>query len=422
MGGPFHSRLFRAVLRPSKTSALAALAVVSAASAQTSSLTIDGYFDRGYVQTNNTNNLKDAKAVSSNAGTTTVGIKGSEDLGGGLKAGFSINTDWSEASGQTQDGTAATSAQSGFANSQSFLDLSSAQFGTLRLGNPNSEILTITTSVASPAFSTGVGSAYSSAFSIHNGFGTGTTGANNIFGASSVATLGNSIGTNAGQRQIRQANTIKYISPTFAGFNVIVANVQKNDTAGLTTGSGTTDVAGVTEFAANYANGPVVVGFAQTKVSTGTGTYANAALPANASSTMSILGASYQVLPVLKLHAGMGRSSSSGITAGITTTSTVVATYAASATQASPYDATSYQVGATYNLTPVITLMALYAKVDDKSVQNVDRTMLGLGADYNFSKTTRAYVRYDNINYASNLASFNGSKQTRTAIGVSKSF
>ena len=401
--------------------ALAALAAVSAASAQ-SSLTIDGYIDRGYVSTNNTNNIKDAKAVGSNAGTTTVGIKGSEDLGGGLKAGFSINTDWSEAAGQTQDGTAATPAQSGFANSQSFLELGSAQFGTLRLGNPNSEVLTITTSVASPAFSTGVGSAYSSSFSIHNGFGNGATGANNTFGASSVATLGNNIGTNAGQRQIRQANTIKYISPTFAGFNVIVANVQKNDTSGLTTGSGTTDVAGVTELAANYANGPLVVAFAQTKVTTGTGTYANSALAANASSTMSILGASYQVLPELKLHAGLGRSSSSGIAAGITTTSTAAATYAASATQASPYSTGSYQVGATYNLTPVITLMAQMVKVNDKSVQNVDRTLTGLGADYNFSKTARAYFSYDNINYASNVAAFNGSKQTRTAAGVSKSF
>ena len=66
--------------------------------------------------------------------------------------------------------------------------------------------------------------------------------------------------------------------------------------------------------------------------------------------------------------------------------------------------------------------MAQYVKVNDKSAANVDRTLTGLGADYNFSKTTRAYFRYDNINYASNVAAFNGSKQTRTAVGVSKAF
>ena len=373
--------------------ALAALAAVSAASAQTSSLTIDGYFDRGYVQTNNTNNLKDAKAVSSNAGTTTVGIKGSEDLGGGLKAGFSINTDWAEAAGQTQDGTPPTSAQSGFANSQSFLDLASAQYGTLRLGNPNSEILTAVTSVASPAFSTGVGSAYSSSFSIHNGYGNGVTGSNNIFTASAISS-----NATAGARQIRQANTIKYISPAFSGFNVVFATVRKNDTAG------TADIAGVTEFAVNYVNGPLAAVYAQTKVETGANasTYANGVLANNASSTMSILGASYQLLPVLKVHAGLGRSTSSATTIA--------------------YDTSSYQVGATYNVTPVITMMAQYVKVDDKAATNNDRTLTGFGADYNFSKTTRAYVRYDSINYNSSGTAAAGSQVKRTAVGVSKAF
>ncbi len=394
MSCPLHSRLHRAIFRPSKTSALAALAVVSAASAQTSALTIGGYIDRGYVVTNNTNNLKDAKAVSSNAGTTTVGITGTEDLGGGLSAGFSVNTDWSEAGAQTQDGTAPTAAQTAFGAGQSFLDLASKQFGTLRLGNPNSEVLTAMTSVASPAFSTGVGSAYSSSFSIHNGYGTGTTGSNNIFAASAVSS-----NATVGQRQIRQANTIKYISPNFMGFSAAFSTVRKNDTGG------TADIAGVTEFALNYANGPLAVVYAQTKVETGANasTYANGALANNASSTMSILGASYQLLPVLKLHAGMGRSTASA---------TAIA-----------YDTNSYQVGATYNVTPVITVMAQYAKVDDKNVAtNNDRTLTGLGADYNFSKTTRAYVRYDSINYNSNGTAAAGSQLKRTAVGVSKSF
>ena len=394
--------------------ALAALAAVSAASAQTSSLTIDGYIDRGYVSTNNTNNLKDAKSVSSNAGTTTVGIKGSEDLGGGLKAGFSVNTDWSEASGQSQDGTAPTPSQSGFANSQSFLDLASAQFGTLRLGNPNSEVLGAVTSIASPAFSTGIGSAYSSSFSIHNGIGNGATGSNNIFSNSTVGVGAAGVGTNAGQRQIRQANTIKYMSPAYMGFSAVFATVRKNDT------NGTTDVVGVTEFAVNYANGPLAVVYAQTKAEVGANGGANltgnsatngSALTANSSSTMSILGASYQVLPMLKLHAGLGRSTSSGMVA--TSQATGVGSIA---------DTSSYQVGATYAVTPVINVLAQYVKVNDKSVANVDRTLTGLGADYNFSKTTRAYFRYDNINYASNQVAFNGSKQTRTAVGVSKAF
>jgi len=395
--------------------ALAALAAVSAASAQ-STLTIGGYIDRGYVSTNNTNNVKDAKSVSSNAGTTTVLITGYEDLGGGLKAGFSINTDWSESGGQTQDGTTPTAAQSGFGNGQSYLDLASAAAGTLRLGSPNSETFSAASGVAQPAFSTGVGSSYGNNFSIHNGYGTGTTGSNNVFAASNIGT-GSALATNVGQRQVRQANTIKYISPTFSGFNAVVAYVAKNATGG------TADVVGVKEFSLNYTNGPLTAVYAQTKVENGNSaltlpaapaasTTASTLLTANSSTTMSILAASYQVLPVLKLHAGLGQSSSSGIT-NVTTAGlqTLVA------------DTSSYSVGATYNVTPVIALMAQFAKVNDKSVNNVDRKMFGLGADYNLSKTARAYVRYDDINYASNAAVETiGMKQKRTAIGVSKSF
>jgi len=371
--------------------ALAALAVVSAASAQ-STLVIDGYLDRGYVATNNKDNTKDAKGVASNAGTTTVGIKGSEDLGGGLKAGFSINTDWAEAAGQTQGGTAPTPAQSGFANSQSFLELSSAQLGSLRLGNPNNEVLGAVTSVASPAFSTGVGSAYSSTFSIHNGYGSGKTGANNQIHSAAISDT-----SNAGVRGIRQSNTIKYISPNFSGFSAVYGFSSKNDNAG-----GTVNTVGVQDMSLSYANGPVQVVYASIKSTVGANTLPanDSGLTAGASNTNSILGASYQVLPNVKLHAGLGKSTSS----------------------LAAYNSTSTQFGVTYDLSPVIAVMAQVASVNDKSTTNIDRKLVGLGVDYKFSKTTRAYVRYDSVNLNSSRTTAAANEQTRTAIGVSKAF
>jgi predicted porin len=66
--------------------------------------------------------------------------------------------------------------------------------------------------------------------------------------------------------------------------------------------------------------------------------------------------------------------------------------------------------------------MAQIVKVDDKSTTNTDRKLTGLGADYKLSKTTRAYVRYDSIDYASSLAASTGTAQKRTAIGFSQSF
>jgi len=406
--------------------ALAALASVSAFA----QVTMSGYIDRGYLATNNTNDLRDAKGVGSNAGTTTILIKGTEDLGGGLSAGFAINTDWNEGGGQSQDGTAPTGGLSGFGNSQSFIDLASQVMGTLRLGSPNSEVLTGVTSVASPAFSTGIGSAYSSNFSIHNGFGTGSSGSNNVFANSVIGTGANALGTNAGQRAIRQNNTIKYISPTFSGFNATYTYVAKNAVGGTSTITGTggaTDVVGVNGFSLNYANGPLTAIYAQDKVTVGANggtslannsTSGGSGLSANSSTTMSILGATFQVMPVLKLHAGVGNSTNNNQTAvaGVSSSTAVVSGTGTIA------NTNSVQYGATYDLTPSIVLMGQMVKVDDKSTTNTDRKVTGLGADYKLSKLTRLYYRYDSINYASNLTASSGTEQKRTAIGISSSF
>jgi predicted porin len=69
-----------------------------------------------------------------------------------------------------------------------------------------------------------------------------------------------------------------------------------------------------------------------------------------------------------------------------------------------------------------IDILAQMVKVDDTSSTNMDRKLTGLGVNYNFSKTARAYLRYDSINYASSGTAAAGSEVKRTAIGVSKSF
>jgi predicted porin len=69
-----------------------------------------------------------------------------------------------------------------------------------------------------------------------------------------------------------------------------------------------------------------------------------------------------------------------------------------------------------------IDVMAQTAKVDDKNAVNFDRKMTGIGANYNMSKTARAYLRYDKLNYDASHAASSGSEVKRTAIGISKSF
>jgi len=382
--------------------ALAALASVSAFAQ--SSVTIDGYIDRGYTTTNNTNDAKDFKGVSSSAGTTTIGIKGVEDLGSGMKVGFSVNTDRNDLGGLTSDGSAIGTAsvtfltasgnvasQTGaFANSQSFLEFSSTEFGTVRLGTPNNDIVTNATSIASPAFSTGIGSAYSSSFSTHNGIGTGTTGYSGIPTLVAVGTTG------AGARGIRQANTVKYISPNMNGIQVSYTNAEANSNSGTST----VDTVGVTETSLRYTNGPLDVMYNTLEYKVGGGTAPLVGgLTASTSSRHNLLGASYLVMPSLKLHVGTGSSSAS--------TSTIA-------------DTSSTQMGVTYTMGQ-IDILAQTAKVNDRSTTNADRKMTGLGVNYNLSKTTRVYYRMDDLNL-STITAATGSSIKRSAIGISRSF
>jgi len=268
----------------------------------------------------------------------------------------------------------------------------SATAGTLRLGTPNNDILTNATAVASPAFSTGVGSAYSSSWSIHSGYGTGTTGFGGIVNKSSLGA------TSGGVRGIRQANTVKYISPSFNGLQVSysVAPVNSNS------GTSTVDTVGVTELAARYDNGPLTVMYTQLKYTVGDNTApAYGSLTASATNTHSLLGASYQALSNVKLHAGWGGSTASADTIA---------------------NSKSQQYGVTWNATGDIDVLAQRAKTTDNNTTAYNRSMYGIGVDYKLSKTTRAYFRMDNLQLNANGTSTSGDTIKRSAVGISTSF
>jgi predicted porin len=370
--------------------ALAALAATSAFAQ--SSVSITGYFDRGYVTTNNTDNTKDAKAIGSNAGTTAIKFTVVQDLGGGLKAGFMSETNPSDIGSIAQDGAAANTNASqlgAFNNGESFLNLTGG-FGEVKLGSVNNELLTAATGVAAPGLSTGVGSSYSSSWSIFNGIGTGATGSVGILKATAIGNTG------AGVRGIRQANTIKYISPAFNGvkFAYGKANAQN--------AGGTGDTAGYTDMSLRYTNGPLDVMYASLKIDTTTLDTANSQLATGTTAlgksyTHSLLGATY-TMGAFKIHAGTGGTKSDEATVK---------------TKGNMYGV-SYTVGAW-------DVMAQQATANDQATSDNDRKMTGLGVNYNFSKTVRAYARYDSLNY-NKAAAATGSEIKRTAVGVSVTF
>jgi len=269
-----------------------------------------------------------------------------------------------------------------------------------------------------------VGSTYSSSFSIANGLGTGATGLAGTVGLATTTAAGADAAAGTGARSIRIANTVQYSSPVFNGFSAHIGiTPQNNNVTGTTTSSlSVGNTVGVKEYALRYTNGPIdamytnikyevgsagtaqnrftAAGVASTGVVTGTGSVTTpSTLAANLSSTQSLLGATYTVMPTLKVHAGFGNfSSSNNLSKGKST-----------------------QFGVTYTMGN-IDLMAQMAKVDDTSTTNTDRKMTGIGVNYNLSKTARVYLRADDINYSSNGVAFTGSTLKRTAVGISKSF
>jgi predicted porin len=357
-----------------------------------SSVSITGYFDRGYIRTDNSNNAKDAKGIGSNAGTTAIKFNVVQDLGGGLKASFLSETNPADLGGIAQDAdvTAVTTQGGGFNNGESFFALAGG-FGQVQLGSPNNELLTAAIGVAAPGFSTGVGSSYSSSWSIFNGVGTGNAAAGKV----GILAPANVAADAGGVRGIRQANTMKYVSPDFNGFKFAYGAAGKNNT-------GTGDTAGFTDMSLRYTNGPVDVMYASLKIDTNTtdtvSTQVGTGVTAVGKSyTHSLLGATY-TMGAFKIHAGTGGTKSDEATVK---------------TKGNMY-------GVTYTMGQW-DFMAQQAKANDQGTSNFDRKMTGLGVNYNFSKTVRAYVRYDSLNYNTAVAS-SGSEIKRTAVGASMSF
>lgn len=114
----------------------AAVAAAVAAPAMAQNVTVYGVLDVGYANTDTSNTTGINTNVTSqsgngNMGTSVIGLKGTEDLGGGVKVGFDVQGELHANSG----GGSGVSAGSGFAfNRQSWVSIGSASMGTLKVG------------------------------------------------------------------------------------------------------------------------------------------------------------------------------------------------------------------------------------------------------------------------------------------------
>ena len=263
-----------------------------------------------------------------------LGLKGSEDLGGGMSAIWQIES------------AISTEAASTIGGRNTFVGLKGG-FGTVLVGRHDTpEKL--------------------------------STGANDFFADTSADFNSMIIDT-------RENDVVAYITPDFNGFHAAVATVAGEQVA---VGATRNDLSNALSFALIYKNGPLGVSFAKTtadqgmdlnagsgtaSVSTIWGKVDSTAATNNGDLEINRFGASYAMgdIKVALTHQTVEEN------AGIDLASTVV--------------------GASYTMGP-IALKAQYGKANDKTASNQDATQWTVGADYNLSKRTTAYALYSNAN------------------------
>ncbi len=237
--------------------ALAALAATGAAMAQ-SSVTIYGVIDAAYTSVNNTGvgSTDNTGMTSSNNATNRLGFRGSEDLGGGLKANFQIETGFStDAPGGTTLG-----------DRGAWVGVSGG-FGEVRLGRE---------------YSTTFWSGF-----LYSPFGTGGVGNNFGFAARVLAYQITGQGNvdpaaTGSQNAIWNNNSITYSTPRISGFQGHLQYVLDEQTAssgGKSTG-----------FRLNYTQGPLSAEVAYSKTDGGQAAPQPAAGSAIANARTAFLG------------------------------------------------------------------------------------------------------------------------------------
>lgn len=327
--------------------ALAVLAASGASFAQ-SSVTLYGIADVFFGRTTGTDQPSQYLIGSAGITESRFGFKGSEDLGGGLKANFLLEQGF-----QIDSGAASTAGQA--FSRQSYVGFSGG-FGEVKLG----KMWTAYDDISGAA-----NAVFDSALSAQNGVWRSTGYTPN------------------------PANGAYYVSPTMGGFSAAVSYALGENKANATGTSPSIEAGKVYSFNVKYEGGPVYAGLAYQKEQT------NSSL--NATEFARVNG-SYD-FGVAKLLAGYGR-----VTGPVADTSTsewelgadfpvsgaltLSAGIARSTDNATKGDATrkGYGLGAAYAMSKRTTLYGGYHAVTTTTpgVADIDASLLAVGVKHNF--------------------------------------
>lgn len=300
--------------------------------------------------------------------SSRLGVRGTEDLGGGLKANFHL-----EGALAPDTGLGASSGGFNFQR-RSVVGLEGA-FGSVVAGREYTPLFGVS-GVVDPFVTNGVGSSYNlmnnvitvdaTGSTIASTFRTGQTSASAGANAAAATVTGTTWGDPAA---IRMSNAIGYTSPGFSGFSVAAMYSFGNENTNLARDAGTGASIRLT-----YAQGPLVISLGHQAVKGGiSGAAATPPVIPNDDQkwTTNFLGASYD-FGILKLSAGYKTDKLSG-----------------------DADLSSRLKGGIVGLTaPVGPVMLRASYVERRLGDDKIGNQGAIGVSYDLSKRTALYANY----------------------------
>jgi len=335
--------------------AVAGVVAAPAAFAATSNVDIYGVMSFSVDRANTDDSVAgsdDSDLVTGRDNVSRFGLKGSEDLGGGLSAIWQVEMQLNATN--TDSATFTTTSASTFKLTvgqttlrNTFVGLKSASMGTLILGRHDTP--------------------YKLATSKLDPFGDTAADYNAIIGRSSTKSAGALF-------DVRATNTVAYISPTFSGFHAAAAYVEvKNAEAVGVDNVSAYSVMGM------YENGPLFASLAYEKHS-------------------NVLGAT-ATDPISAWKAGLGYSFGNAKIGAVYEKTNGGDNTAVAGTQ-EPNARSAWYLSGQYNM-GAIALKAAYGRANDSDASATaddGAKFYALGADYSLSKRTTVYGLYTKLN------------------------
>ncbi|MFM0739348.1 porin [Paraburkholderia xenovorans] len=364
--------------------AAAVLGSLSISAHAQSSVTLYGLIDAGISYVNHaragTSHDKLFKYDDGVASGTRWGLRGTEDLGGGLKALFVLENGFSTANGAAGQGGA-------MFGRQAFVGLSQNGVGSLTFGRQYS-------------FSTDfLGGNYST--------GSQTAAGNYAYHINDVDQLTSS----------RINNAVKFTSANFSGFTFGALYGFSNQAGAFAgapaTGTAAAPVAGSSRaysFGANYANGPFSVGAAYTDIR-----YPNQAVPTFSTTLANVPAANVATGNIRDLRTfGIG----SRYAIGAATLWALYTNTRFEAISGAASTFTAYDVGAKYSFTAALNVGAGYTYMHLSNATKGHWNQADLSVDYSLSKRTDVYA----LGIYQIASGRNGTQDVQAQIGSNTSF